>query len=103
MPMKACGSWKRFACWPRATAPPPSSIARGWCKASANCSMRQPGLGRPAVSEAAGPSSQRTIFDDVLALLTRDCLLHDPRATGDGVAVCVVDSGVERALLESKF
>src|SRR5262249_43562301 len=30
-------------------------------------------------------------------------LLHDPRATGEGVSVCVVDSGVERAVLEAKF
>jgi subtilisin family serine protease len=30
-------------------------------------------------------------------------LLHHPQATGEGVAVCVIDSGVERALLEEKF
>jgi hypothetical protein len=35
--------------------------------------------------------------------LTPDRLLRDPRATGEGVRVCVVDSGVERALLEEKF
>jgi subtilisin family serine protease len=29
--------------------------------------------------------------------------LHDPRATGDGVSVCVIDSGVERDLLDAKF
>ena len=43
------------------------------------------------------------VFDEVLALLTPDRLLRDPRATGAGVSVCVIDSGVERALLEEKF
>src|SRR5262249_10879005 len=28
---------------------------------------------------------------------------HDPRATGEGVAVCVIDSGIERAALQAKF
>jgi hypothetical protein len=45
----------------------------------------------------------RTVFDDLLALLTPERLLRDPRATGEGVTVCVLDSGVERALLEEKF
>jgi hypothetical protein len=44
-----------------------------------------------------------TVFDDVFALLTPDRLLHDPRATGEGVTVCILDSGVERGLLEEKF
>jgi hypothetical protein len=35
--------------------------------------------------------------------LTPDRLLRDPRATGEGVTVCVIDSGVERALLEQKY
>ena len=43
------------------------------------------------------------VFAEVLALLTPDRLLRDPRANGEGVAVCVVDSGVERRLLEEKF
>lgn len=55
------------------------------------------------MSEAAGPPNQHSVFDDVLALLTPDRLLRDPRATGEGVAVCLVDSGVERPLLEAKF
>jgi subtilisin len=42
------------------------------------------------------------VFDEVFALLTAEHLLRDPRATGEGVAVCVIDSGVERALLEEK-
>lgn len=44
-----------------------------------------------------------TVFDDLFALLAPDRILRDPRATGDGVAVAVIDSGVERALLEDKF
>lgn len=43
------------------------------------------------------------VFDEVFALLTPERLLRDPRATGEGVSVCVIDSGVERALLEEKF
>src|SRR5437763_2109376 len=43
------------------------------------------------------------VFDELLALLTPDRLLRDPRATGEGVSVCVIDSGVERATLEKKF
>ncbi len=43
------------------------------------------------------------VFDEVFALLTPERLLLDPRATGEGVSVCVIDSGVERAVLEEKF
>ena len=45
----------------------------------------------------------RDVFDEVLALVTPERLLHDPRATGEGVTVCVLDSGVERGLLEDKY
>src|SRR5919109_656768 len=45
----------------------------------------------------------RTVFDDLFDLLTPERLLRDPRATGEGVSVCVIDSGVERSLLEEKF
>jgi hypothetical protein len=44
-----------------------------------------------------------TVFDEILALLTPDRLLRDPRATGEGVCLCILDSGVERAVLEEKF
>jgi subtilisin len=44
-----------------------------------------------------------TVFDQLFALLTPDSILRDPRATGAGVAVAVIDSGVERAVLEDKF
>ncbi len=43
------------------------------------------------------------VFDELLALVKPERLLHDPRATGEGVSVCVIDSGVERAVLEDKF
>lgn len=42
-------------------------------------------------------------FADILALVTPDRLLLDPRATGAGVRVCVIDSGIERATLEDKY
>ena len=44
-----------------------------------------------------------TVFDEIFGLLTPDRLLHDPRATGEGVTVAVIDSGIERSLLEDKF
>jgi hypothetical protein len=47
-------------------------------------------------------SERRDVFDEIFALLTPDRLLRDPRATGEGVRVCVIDSGVERALLEER-
>src|SRR4051794_27190816 len=43
------------------------------------------------------------VFEELFHLLTPERLLRDPRATGEGVRVCVIDSGVERALLEEKF
>jgi hypothetical protein len=43
------------------------------------------------------------VFAEVLALLTPERLLLDPRATGEGISLCIVDSGVERALLEDRF
>jgi subtilisin family serine protease len=55
------------------------------------------------VNEAARVPSQASVFDEALALLTPERLLRDPRATGEGVALCVIDSGVERALLEEKM
>ncbi len=43
------------------------------------------------------------VFDELQALITPERLLHDPRAHGEGVSVCVLDSGVERAVLDAKF
>jgi len=42
------------------------------------------------------------LFDELFTLLTPERLLYDPAATGEGVAVCLLDSGVERAILEEK-
>jgi hypothetical protein len=44
---------------------------------------------------------QRDVFEEVLTLLTPQ-LLNDPRATGEGVSLCVIDSGVERTLVEER-
>jgi subtilisin family serine protease len=49
------------------------------------------------------PAGQYGPFAEVLALLRPERLLGDPRATGEGVSVCAIDSGVERALLEERF
>ena len=48
-------------------------------------------------------SDRPDVFEEVFRLLTPERLLHDPRATGEGVTVCVIDSGVERDLLAAKF
>jgi hypothetical protein len=42
------------------------------------------------------------VFDQVFSLLTPERLLRDPRATGAGVSVCIIDSGVERDVLEER-
>lgn len=44
-----------------------------------------------------------TVFDEIFDRLTPDRLLRDPRATGENIAVAVIDSGVERSVLEDKF
>ncbi len=43
------------------------------------------------------------VFAEVFRLLTPERLLHDPRADGEGTRVCVLDSGIERAVLQEKF
>ncbi len=43
------------------------------------------------------------VFDELFALLTPQRLLQDARATGEGVRLAVLDSGVERAALEERF
>lgn len=42
------------------------------------------------------------VFDELFALLTPERLLHDPRASGEGVAVAVIDTGIDRERLERK-
>src|SRR5947209_896865 len=56
---------------------------------------------QPGDPESVSPG--RTVFDQIRDLVTAEQLLHDPRATGEGVRVCLLDSGVERAVLEEKF
>src|SRR5262249_32745563 len=47
--------------------------------------------------------TEPTVFDEIFARLTPDRIFNDPRATGEGVAVAVIDSGIERSVLEEKF
>jgi hypothetical protein len=54
------------------------------------------------VNDSPAQREPRDVFEEVLALLTPERLLRDPRATGEGISVCVLDSGVERQLLEEK-
>jgi len=53
--------------------------------------------------DASSSQPPGDVFEEVFALLTPDRLLRDPRATGEGVSVGVIDSGLERALLEEKY
>ncbi|HKB34935.1 MAG TPA: S8 family serine peptidase, partial [Gemmataceae bacterium] len=57
----------------------------------------------PAGRQDCGDGTPADIFEEILALVRPERLLRDPRATGEGVRVCVVDSGVERGLLEERF
>jgi hypothetical protein len=50
-----------------------------------------------------GPPDTDTVFDDIFRLLTPERLLRDPRATGEGVSIALIDSGIERSVLEAKF
>jgi subtilisin family serine protease len=43
------------------------------------------------------------LFAEVFSLLAPERLLRHPRATGEGVTIAVLDSGIERAVLEEKF
>jgi subtilisin family serine protease len=44
----------------------------------------------------------RDVFDEVFGLLSPELLLQDPRANGEGVSLCVVDTGVERSMVEER-
>src|SRR5258708_474351 len=43
------------------------------------------------------------VFDEIIAILTPQRLLEDPHATGQGVRLCIIDSGVENNLLVEKY
>ncbi len=47
-------------------------------------------------------ASSGDVFEELFALLVPQRLLLDPRATGAGVRVCLLDSGVERSVLEDR-
>jgi hypothetical protein len=49
------------------------------------------------------PPLPPNVFEEVFALLTPERLLRDPRATGEGVTIGVIDTGIERTLLEEKY
>jgi subtilisin len=49
------------------------------------------------------PVPTTDFFEDALSRFHPSRILADPRANGEGVSVCVIDSGVERALLEERF
>jgi subtilisin family serine protease len=47
--------------------------------------------------------TEPTVFDEIFARLTPDRLFNDARATGESVSIAVIDSGIERSVLEAKF
>jgi subtilisin family serine protease len=55
------------------------------------------------MTEALPQDTAPTVFDEIFTHLSPDRILRDPRATGEGVSVAVIDSGVERSVLEEKF
>ena len=55
------------------------------------------------MSDNPPPPESRDVFEEVFALLTPDRLLKDHRATGEGVRVCILDSGIENELLKEKY
>ena len=64
---------------------------------------RHPADGREPRSCRLVTGARRRCSTRSSRLLTPDRLLRDPRATGEGVAVAVIDTGVERSVLEDKF
>lgn len=51
--------------------------------------------------ESAVNGSQ-TVFDDIFQLLSPERLLRDPRATGAGVSIGMIDAGAEQSVLRAK-
>ena len=54
------------------------------------------------MSEPAAAAEPDEVFKEILALCTPARLLADPRATGEGVRVALVDTGVEAKVLEAR-
>src|SRR5207248_3676983 len=88
------GARPRPAAWLRRGSP----LYRHDRRAAAAARRRRRDGGGPVVSDA-GPAD---IFAELLALATPDRLLLDPRANGENVRVCVIDSGVESELLAAR-
>ncbi|HEV3079770.1 MAG TPA: S8 family serine peptidase [Gemmataceae bacterium] len=49
------------------------------------------------------PHNPPDVFEQIFALLTPERVLRDPRATGEGIKLCLIDSGVEQATLVERF
>ena len=60
--------------------------------------MQPPAPPPPPGPEAAAPD----LLEAVRALVTPERLLRDPRATGAGVSVCIIDSGMDESLLRAR-
>jgi subtilisin family serine protease len=54
------------------------------------------------VTDTPRPESAPDVFAQAFRLFTPERILHDARATGQGVSVCVIDSGVEQSVLEER-
>src|SRR5262249_17738940 len=66
---------------------------------------RSTGYNEDSASSARPRPSENMsdVFDDIFRQITPERLLLDPRASGAGVPICVIDSGIERSVLEQKF
>jgi subtilisin len=49
------------------------------------------------------PGKMTDIFEEIFAILSPDRILRDPRANGEGVSIALIDSGVDRQVLETRF
>src|SRR4051812_2344778 len=93
-------SWRKpSANWRSGTGRRRSDTASGSCRTYGSCWTKP----RAPTGEGPPVTGADTVFDDIFRLLTPDRLLRDPRATGEGVSVALVDSGVERSVLANKF
>jgi subtilisin len=54
------------------------------------------------VSEPSSTAGAGDVFEDAMALFTPARLLANPRATGEGVRIALVDTGVERKIIEAR-
>jgi hypothetical protein len=55
------------------------------------------------VSERPPADPEPDLFEQVFALLAPERILHHPRATGEGIAVCIIDSGIEQHVLRERM